>query len=832
MKDWTQLSVLARDHLASEFVVRAQLFARIAAALVGLVGAFVLSGWILGIEEFKSVYAGITMKANTALGLFLAGVSLWTLATLVTRPLAQRIGRLCAAFVALLGALTLSEHLFGWNLGIDQLLFREAPGSPATASPGRMGPPASTCFTLAGSALLLLHAGRAYAQAQLLAITVALWSLLAIIGYTYRADMLYSIANYTGIALHTAIALFTLSLGLLAVRAQHGIMRVISGEGAGSLMARPLLIFAILVPFLLGWVQLQAQWAGMYDLNSGKAFLVITIVVLLAALVWQSAAQLNQMEQRRLQAEAEVRGNEERLLRQAALIELSHEPIFVWDLDDGIVEWNHGCEQLYGYAREEAAGHVSHELLQAEFLVSAQEHRATLMRTGEWAGEVRQRSRDGREVIVESRQQLIVSGSKRLVLETNRDITRRKEAEQSLAERLQEIETMMEVLPVGLLVTQDRHPAPIVGNRVAREFLRVRQGTSANLSLSAPAGEAPAHFKVLKDGLEVNPDTLPVQLAAREGIASHNVELEVVFDDGSVKYELISALPLLGHDGAPRGAVASLMDITELKLAGREREQLLSREQEARAQAEAANRAKDEFLATISHELRTPLNAILGWATLLHGRIVEGAAFDDALATIERNCRLQARLIEDLLDVSRINAGKLRLDVRAVDLNAIIQSAMDAVTPAAEAKGIFLHSALHPTPARVLGDPTRLQQVVWNLLSNAVKFTSRGGRVQVTLDAVDAEAHIAVSDTGEGISSEFLPFVFERFRQADGTKTRRHGGLGLGLAIARHLVEMHGGTIEALSEGSGRGATFVVRIPLLPNELQRQNGSPPASEVA
>jgi PAS domain S-box-containing protein len=256
------------------------------------------------------------------------------------------------------------------------------------------------------------------------------------------------------------------------------------------------------------------------------------------------------------------------------------------------------------------------------------------------------------------------------------------------------------------------------------------------------------------------------------------------------------------------------IDIGERKRAEQEREQLLLREKTMRAEAERANRLKDEFLATVSHELRTPLNAILGWATILQSGDLDETAQSHALETIERNARSQAQLVDDLLDVSRIISGKLRLKVGPADLIAVIRAAADAVHPAVTAKQIRLELVMDPAIGDIQGDATRLQQIVWNLLSNAVKFTPRGGTVRLALERVDNKIQIAVSDTGEGISPEFLPYVFDRFQQADGTSTRRHGGLGLGLAIVRHLVEMHGGTIEAISAGAGRGSTFTVRLPV------------------
>ena len=254
-------------------------------------------------------------------------------------------------------------------------------------------------------------------------------------------------------------------------------------------------------------------------------------------------------------------------------------------------------------------------------------------------------------------------------------------------------------------------------------------------------------------------------------------------------------------------------DLSDRKAAEDQRLQL-AREQVARAEAEAANRTKDEFLATVSHELRTPLNAILGWARLLRTAKFDQETTTRALDTIERNAKSQAQLIEDLLDVSRIISGKLRLSVVQVDLHTIIEAAIDTMRPAAEAKGVRLQPVLDPNPGLVSGDPDRLQQIFWNLISNAVKFTSRGGRIQVNLQRINSHVEITVSDTGKGISPEFLPYVFDRFRQADSRITRMQGGLGLGLAIVRHLVELHGGTAEALSAGEGQGSTFIVRLPL------------------
>jgi PAS domain S-box-containing protein len=272
-------------------------------------------------------------------------------------------------------------------------------------------------------------------------------------------------------------------------------------------------------------------------------------------------------------------------------------------------------------------------------------------------------------------------------------------------------------------------------------------------------------------------------------------------------------------EGLPQMCLAVLQDVTEHKRAleqsaenEQQREQLLHESRRAHGEAEAANRVKDEFLATLSHELRTPLNAVLGWAHILRGK------HDDpdtrhALDVIERNAIAQARLIDDLLDVSRIITGKIRLQMEQVDVAAVAQSALESVAPAADAKGLQVTADLQPNLQPVAGDPQRLQQIFWNLLSNAVKFTESGGTVGLRLRQHGRCLQAEVRDSGVGIAPDILPFVFDRFTQADSSTTRPHSGLGLGLAIVRHLVELHGGTVSAESAGIGTGSTFRLELP-------------------
>jgi PAS domain S-box-containing protein len=299
----------------------------------------------------------------------------------------------------------------------------------------------------------------------------------------------------------------------------------------------------------------------------------------------------------------------------------------------------------------------------------------------------------------------------------------------------------------------------------------------------------------------------------QERTADHRLEVEAQ-GSGGHRFPLeltITAIP----DGGEFTFSAFARDITRRKHDDRERERLLQEAERARTQAEAASRVKDEFLSTLSHELRTPLTAIVGWTYLLRGGRLDETTAARGLEAIERNAAAQAQVISDILDLSRIVGAKFRLNVRPLQLASIAAAAIEPLIPAANAKGIKVQAVLDPNAGLVAGDPDRLRQVIWNLFSNAVKFTPRGGRATVRVERAGDHVRMVVEDTGEGIPPEFLPHVFERFRQGDSSNTRSHGGLGLGLAVVHHLVELHGGTVDVRSAGEGQGARFTVTLPIL-----------------
>jgi len=387
-----------------------------------------------------------------------------------------------------------------------------------------------------------------------------------------------------------------------------------------------------------------------------------------------------------------------------------------------------------------------------------------------------------------------------------RAIAARKRAEDLLREERELLEVTLKSVGDAVIVT-DLEGIITFQNSVAEEL--------TGWTLSEAIGKPLEHvFRIVNEHSGETVES-PVARVLKEGkivgLANHTI---LISQDKSQRPIDDSGAPIRDSHGSVRGVVLVFRDVTERKSIEEERERLLVSERAARTEAERASRMKDEFLATLSHELRTPLNAILGYATLLQMGGGSEVDVQEGVTTIAKNARLQAQLIEDLLDMNRIISGKVRLDVQMVDLGGVIDAALETVRPSADAKDLRIRRIVDPLAGPVRGDPNRLQQVVWNLLSNAVKFTAKGGQIQVSLERANSHVEITVTDTGQGITPEFLPHVFDRFRQADSTSTRHFGGLGLGLSIVKQLVELHGGTVRAKSPGVNQGASFIISLPL------------------
>ena len=506
------------------------------------------------------------------------------------------------------------------------------------------------------------------------------------------------------------------------------------------------------------------------------------------------------------------------------MLELFFEPIFAWDLHGGITEWNAGSEHLYGYSRGEAIGRVSHDLLQTVHPIPLADVLKQLVDTRQWSGEIRHRNRAGGEVIVESRQQLFDMGGRTVVLESNHDITGRKRAAERaafmnrvgnvLSGSLDYETTLTAVANLAIPAIADWCAVEILNDgklqrlavahvdpekiEFARSLERYEDPTAPTSAMTVVRTATPALVRSITDEM--------IETAAR----GDQEQVRLVRSLGLVSYMCV---PLVAH-GRPLGALTfataeshRLFGDDDLRFAQEvaHRAALAVDNAQAYAAMQAADRVKDEFLATLSHELRTPLNAIVGYARLLRDGAVPSDRAAQAIEIVERNAAALTQLVEDLLDVSRVISGRVRLNVQAVDLPTVVSQAIESVVPAAQAKQLPIQTTLDPSAGPISGDPDRLQQIVWNLISNAVKFTPKGGRIQVRLARVDSQVEIVVSDTGVGIKPEFLPHSFERFRQGDSTMTRQFGGLGLGLAIVRHLAELHGGTVHAASAGEGQG---------------------------
>jgi PAS domain S-box-containing protein len=400
------------------------------------------------------------------------------------------------------------------------------------------------------------------------------------------------------------------------------------------------------------------------------------------------------------------------------------------------------------------------------------------------------------------------------LLSVSRDITEQKQAETSLKEQTKLLEVILSSMGDGLVAANLQGEFTIFNEAAQRIF-----GPLSNQI--SPDEWAKTYGLYLPDQKTLFPnDEVPLRRALRGELV---IDVEVfVRHEQALEGQWISAsaYPLGDESHNVKGGLVVCRDITERKRSEMERDRILQLEQAARKEAERANRVKDEFLAVLSHELRSPLNPILGWAQLLQVRQFDAEQTAKALATIERNAKLQTELIDDLLDVAKILRGKLNLNVAPVNLKLIVEAALENVSTAAIAKSILVESIL-PQIGQVLGDDTRLQQIIGNLISNAIKFTPHGGHIDIRLQHVDNQAQFTVTDTGKGINSEFLPHIFEPFCQEDLSVSRKHGGLGLGLAIVYSLVELHGGTITATSPGEGQGSTFTVQLPLLNEDPQQ-----------
>ncbi|MFN6487054.1 MULTISPECIES: PAS domain S-box protein [unclassified Nostoc] len=482
-----------------------------------------------------------------------------------------------------------------------------------------------------------------------------------------------------------------------------------------------------------------------------------------------------------------------------------------WNVRTGEVSWSEGIWEILGLeiGTEEPGVKPWVDFIHPDDRPQVMEGVEKVLAEGkEYYDEFRVVRRDNTVIWVASKGQIIrdAKGLAERFLGVNIDISERKQAEEVRRESEERFQAFMAHSPAAAWITDTNGQIIYLSPTYVNTFQLFTQDAIGK------------HVFELFD-IEIGTQFLNnIQTVVKTNQVLETIEMAPRLD-GTIGDFLVYKFPIAHLSGQILvGGVA--IDVTARRRAEEEREELLLREQAAREAAETANRIKDEFLAVLSHELRSPLNPILGWIKLLRTRQLSEEKKAIALETIERNAKLQTQLIADLLDVSRILQGKLTLNISSVDLAATIAAANETVALAAEAKSIQIHTEIAPDVQPFMGDASRLQQVVWNLLTNAVKFTPTGGEVKIKLESTNTDIQIQVSDTGKGITPEFLPYVFETFRQADSATTRNFGGLGLGLAIVRHIVEMHGGTVHADSKGEDQGATFTVKFPLITTVLQ------------
>jgi PAS domain S-box-containing protein len=526
----------------------------------------------------------------------------------------------------------------------------------------------------------------------------------------------------------------------------------------------------------------------------------------------------DELEQTRHALEERTRQLDQSLSVLRAAIESTADGILFTDEDGRLLRFNERYLQMWGIPREIAENNARHHQLLESCAAFLKDPQQFMQRTAEIYASWPQESHDvlvladGRVFERHSRIQYVEGNSIGRIW-SFRDVTARTRAEEALRESGERMCFMADAMPQKIFTARADGNFDYF-NRQWKDY----------------TGLAPQELAGWEWTQLIHPEDLDETVGRwlRSVGTGEPYQMECRFREanGDYRWHLLRARAKRDSKGDVSMWVGSNTDIDVLKRADEEKRELLERERIARGEAERANRSKDEFLATLSHELRTPLNAILGWSQLILQGTMRQEDIERGLEIIDRNARAQNKLIEDLLEMSSIVSGKVRLDVHRLDLASVAEAAVESILPAAQAKSIQLRKTIDPAPGLVSGDNSRLQQIIWNLLSNAVKFTPKCGTIDIIVERVASHLELTVRETGVGIRHEFLPYVFDRFRQADSSLTRSHGGLGLGLAIVKQLVTLHGGTVRAESAGEGRGASFIVSLPLAPVSDGKNTESP------
>jgi PAS domain S-box-containing protein len=746
-------------------------------------GAVSFLAWVLDIPVLASwTLSRIHVQPNAGLCAFATGLALF----LQVRG-HRVLPLLLAGAAALTGALTLVEHLGRMDLGIDRvLLFNREWGAPATVARGRMGFPSSVAWLSAGMAIYargLGPAGRRYVAP--LGLLLVILSLLSSVGYLFGADQLTGLPRLTAIAFLTALFILAVGLALIASVPEHEPASLLLEDSGAGQLARRALPFVVLFPILLGYLRVRGQDRGLYDTAMGTAMLVILLIVLISGVLWWGADTVSARERA---LETANRSREEEAEAFRAIEARAAQTLET--ISDGFVsldgEWrytyvNRRAEEIFGKSREDLLGKSAWDLF-PEMVGSPVYH------------SMRRAAAEGVPAEVEDHNPVMDRWfSSKIHPDPGggvgvffSDITLRKQSEAVVRESEALFRTMGEAVPNFLWMT-DSNGAPIYQNPAWRTYV--------GMTADEPAtGEW---------GLMPHPDDLP-RLRERWSFAlargeAFRVEARMRRHDGEYRWFSGRTVPLKDEEGAIVKWVGTLTDIHDLKT--------------AEAALRENDRRKDEFLATLAHELRNPRAPIRN-ALYLLDRVDSEEARASAREIIDRQVRHLVRLVDDLLDVSRISRGKLELRLERISAQALVEQALEASRPHIEAAGHTLCLDLPEEPIDVNADPVRMAQVLLNLLNNACKYTPKGGNIWLTLASEGDRCVFRVRDSGIGSAPEVLPDVFQMFSQVSGASPESLGGLGIGLALVHGLVERHGGTVEALSEGKGHGSEFIIRVPL------------------
>jgi len=802
-------------------VPRLRRIANVAYGLVAVLATLALWGWVVDVPALRDLGAEVApMPPAAALALLLIAGSF------AAAQKGNRRESAGAAFVAAaIAVLTLVEELTRVPLGMQIEWLAPARGGEV---PARMAPAACLTLLMLAAAVPLRRDARVFGvpAAGLAAGATGAVAFFALLGLSLRLLRFDVAAPLLGFSAPEAAATMLAAIGLAAGRPTQWLLDTSSSRRTGAVVTRWLLPAAFLLPLAVGWLRLAAEREGFFGEAFGMALFTVLMIVSFGALILWVAHTIEHMDTQRAQAEEQAGESREWLEVTLAAI---GDGVIATDARGRVRFLNPAAQRLTGWRAAEAAGRPVDELV-ALFderdgaglecpLHVALRGRAAVAAGGEPA----LRSRDGVVHPVSVSAAPIAdagAGAAGAVL-VLRDATAQRRADRAMREAYTELD-----------------------QRVVRRTAALERASAAlrerNALLNAITTSTPdLVFAKDRQGDILMANPAWAQAVGRAGSLDDNERLVLEAGEPMTLEEsidqrtyLTTKAPLRDEQGRVIGLIGISTDITERKRAQRELEKLVVAEQRLRAEAERANRAKDEFLAIVSHELRSPLNALRGWSHLLvTTQPPEPALIDRAAKAIKRNVDHQTRLIDDLLDTSRIVSGKLTIERRVVNLVEIVLAALDAARPGAAAKSIELRFTPHDTAVMVVGDAGRLQQLVSNLLSNAVKFTPERGQVAVLLLKNGERVQLQVKDTGIGIAHEFLPHVFDRFTQADTSATRRAGGLGIGLALVRHIALLHGGQVRADSAGEGRGATFTVELPAAPAAAALTlAGAPPQGE--